>query len=309
MIQLFQQRDFGNKINATFQYITQNFRSLGLALLYIVGPVALVAGIASGVMQSNIFDLGKMTEDAGRDSSAPFAAGYALALSIFSPAFWITMLFSLLAILAVSLATYAHMKVYARKTQLNVPTSFTGAIDISVTDVWEEMQPLIGRGVLISVLSAIITFVAAMFFAIPGIYVGIVLSLGLVVTTFEETDFSQTWNRCFTLIRDKWWSTFGLIVVMGIISAIVGMVFSVPAGIIGVLTGLKLLPNVASFWLILGNVIATVGGTLLRTLIYVAIGFQYTNLVERQEGRGLLSAIDSIGTSPTQPRASDEGTY
>ena len=295
MIQLFQQRDFGDKINTTFQYITQNFRSLGVSLLYIVGPVALMAGIASGVMQSNIFDLGKTAEDAGRDSSAPFAVGYALALSFFSPAFWITMLFSLLAILAVSLATYAHMKVYARKTQPNAPTSFTGTVDISVAEVWEEMQPLIGRGVLISVLSAIISFIATMFFVIPGVYVGIVLSLGLVVTTFEGTDFGETWNRCFALIRDKWWSTFGLIIVMGIISAVVGMIFSVPAGI--------------SFWLILGNVIATVGGTLLRALIYVAIGFQYTNLVERQEGRGLLSAIDSIGTSPTQPRASDEGTY
>ncbi|MBN8824130.1 MULTISPECIES: hypothetical protein [unclassified Spirosoma] len=309
MIQLFQQRDFGDKINTTFQYITQNFRSLGVSLLYIVGPVALMAGIASGVMQSNIFDLGKTAEDAGRDSSAPFAVGYALALSFFSPAFWITMLFSLLAILAVSLATYAHMKVYARKTQPNAPTSFTGTVDISVAEVWEEMQPLIGRGVLISVLSAIISFIATMFFVIPGVYVGIVLSLGLVVTTFEGTDFGETWNRCFALIRDKWWSTFGLIIVMGIISAVVGMIFSVPAGIIGILTGMKLLPNITSFWLILGNVIATVGGTLLRALIYVAIGFQYTNLVERQEGRGLLSAIDSIGTSPTQPRASDEGTY
>ncbi|WP_080059076.1 hypothetical protein [Spirosoma aerolatum] len=305
MIQLFQQRDFGDKINVTFQYITQNFRSLGLSLLYIVGPVALVAGIASGVMQSNIFDLATLSRGGGDPDEAPFQ----MIQAVFSPSFGISILFSLLAILAVSLATYAHMKVYARKAEFNAPTSFTGTVDISVTEVWEEMQPLIGRGVLISVLSAIISFIATMFFVIPGVYVGIVLSLGLVVTTFEGTDFGQTWNRCFTLIRDKWWSTFGLIVVMGIISAIVGMIFSVPAGIIGVLTGMKLLPNMTSFWLVLGNVIATVGGTLLRALIYVAIGFQYTNLVERQEGRGLLSAIDSIGTSPTQPRASDEGTY
>ncbi|GAB4026521.1 hypothetical protein [Spirosoma gilvum] len=307
MIQLFQQRDFGDKINITFQYITQNFRSLGLALLYIVGPVALIAGIASGVMQSNIFDLAGLSRNG--DSSDDPALPFQMIGAILSPAFGISILFSLLAILAVSLATYAHMKVYARKTDPNAPISPSGLVDISVTEVWEEMQPLIGRGVLISVLSAIITFVATLLLVIPGVYVGIVLSLALVVTTFEDTDFSQTWNRCFVLIRDKWWSTFGLIIVMGIISGIVGLVFSIPAGVIGVLTGMRLLPDMANFWVVLGNVIATVGGTLLRALIYVAIGFQYTNLVERQEGRGLLSAIDSIGTSPTQPRASDEGTY
>lgn len=310
MIQLFQQRDFGDKINVTFQYITQNFRSLGLALLYIVGPVALLAGIATGVFQSNMLDLGNMAKNGDYDSDNPFGAGYAMALSFFSPAFWFTMLFTLLAILVVSLVTYAHMKVYARKTSpgtlaLNQP----GPVDISVTEVWEEMQPLIGRSFVISVLGSIITFVAALFFFIPGIYVGIVMSLALAVTTFEGTDFGQTWNRCFALIRDKWWSTFGLIFVMGLISGVVGLLFTLPAGILSFLITAKLLPDMSGFWLILGNVVATVGSTLLRSLIYVAVGFQYTNLVERQEGRGLLSAIDSIGTAPTQPRASDEGTF
>lgn len=311
MIQLFEQRDFGNKINATFQYITQNFRSLALTMLYIVGPVALIAGIASGVMQSNMLNWAQASGD-------PDAANNPMiALQMFryiaSPSFALTIVFSLLAVLAVSLATYAHMKVYARKTgqvQGSVSQGLSGPVDIDVAEVWAEIQPLIGRAILIGVLSGIVTFVATLFLVIPGIYVGIVLSLALVVTCFEGTDFGQTWNRCFTLIRDKWWSTLGLLIVMGIISGLIGLVFTLPAGIIGFLTGAKLVPGATvSLWVVLGNVIATVGSTLLRSLVYIAIGFQYTNLVERQEGRGLLSAIDSIGTSPTQPRASDEGTF
>lgn len=72
MIDLFEQRDFGNKINATFQYVIQNMRSLGLALLYIVGPVALLAGIASGVMQSNMLHL--MSDPDNTDADNPMAA-------------------------------------------------------------------------------------------------------------------------------------------------------------------------------------------------------------------------------------------
>jgi hypothetical protein len=303
MIDLFQQRDFGNKINVTFQYISQNFRSLGLALLYIVGSLALVAGIASGIMQSNILSLA----DQSQDNSDPMAA-FQMFRTIFSPAFWVTILFAVLSSLAVSLVTYAHMKIYARRNSQQGLAQFTTSPDISVAEVWEEVQPIIGRALIITILSSIIAGVASIFLVIPGIYVAIVLSLGIVVTTFEGTDFGGTWNRCFFLIRDKWWSTFGLIFVMGIISGIIGLLFSIPAGIISFLTTSKLLP-VSSFWLVLGSVISTVGSTLLRSLIYIAMGFQYTNLVELKEGRGLLSAIDSIGTPPTRPRPTDEGEY
>ncbi|WP_018618140.1 hypothetical protein [Spirosoma luteum] len=306
MIQLYQQRDFGDKINVTFQYITQNFRSLSLSLLYIVGPVALVAGIASGILQSNLFDLARSSGDT--DSSSDPTAVFRMMQNVFSPAFAIAGLFSLLAILVVSLATYAHMKVYSRKTGQRLDTSLE-PVPISVAEVWEEMQAHISRAIVVSVLSSIVTVVATFFFVLPGIYVGIVLSLAMAIVVFESTDFSQTWNRCFTLIRDKWWSTFGLLIVMGILSGLLGLVFTLPAGVISFLIGSKLLPDVGGFWVVVGNVLATVGGTLLRSIIYIALGFQYTNLVERQEGRGLLSAIDAIGTNPGQPRSSDEETY
>ena len=295
MIQLFQQRDFGNKINATFQYVSQNFRSLGLALLYIVGPVAVVAGIASGVLQSDMLRLAN--ESVRANTRNPI---YAFQMIEFftSPTFWLTMLLSILANVAVVLVTYAHMKVYER----------TKGQDISVANIWAEVQPVIGRAIVISLLVSIITGIATLFFIIPGIYVGVVLSLALAVMMFENADFGRTWDRCFKLIRDKWWSTFGLIIVMGIIVAIVGLIFAIPTALIGFFIGAKMMPDMSTVWLVIGNVIALVGRTLLNAVIYLAIGFQYTNLVERQEGRGLISAIDSIG-APPQPRTRNEGEY
>ncbi|GAB2551411.1 hypothetical protein [Spirosoma aerophilum] len=296
MIQLFEQRDFGTKINVTFQYIIQNMRSLGMALLYIVGPVALVAGIITGIMQSDMLQL--VSDSSPSDPKDPMAT-LQLMSKFISPNFWLAIVFGILANVAVVLTTYAHMRVYDR----------TGSSDISVSDVWLEMQPMIGRAVLITILNSIITAIAFIFFLIPGIYVAVVLSLSLAVMAFEGTDFGATWTRCFQLIRDKWWSTLGLIFVMGLIVSLIGLLFAVPTTVIAFLTGAKLLPNVSVVWLILGNVINLVGRTLLNVVLYTAIGFQYTNLVERQEGRGLMSAIDSIGTSTTQPRAADEGTY
>lgn len=296
MIQLFEQRDFGNKINATFQYLIQHIRSLGMALIYIVGPVALVAGIATGVMQS---DMLQFARDSGDMNNQNPMAVFQMMTKFISPTFWLAMLFGVLANVAVIVTTYAHMKIYER----------TKSSAISVADVWTEVQPMIGRTLLITILNSVIIVIGFLFFFIPGLYVAVVLSLSLAVTAFEDTDFGVTWSRCFQLIRDKWWSTFGLIVVMGIIVSLIGLLFAVPATVIAFLTGAKMLPDISVAWLILGNIINLVGRTLLNVVLYTAIGFQYTNLVERQEGRGLISAIDSIGTSPAQPRATDEGTY
>ena len=296
MIQLFQQRDFGDKINATFQYISQNFRSFGTALLYIVGPVAVGAGIASGILQSNMI---RLTGDIAKGQPDNPMALFQMLSQFASPSFWLTMLFGLLANVAVVLTTYGHMKVYDRTK---------GKTVIAVGDVWEEVQPVIGRAIVISILGSILTAAGMFFFIIPGVYIGVVLSLSLAVTTFEGASFGQTLERCFKLIRDKWWSTFGLIVIVFIIIMIVGMLFALPTSIIGFMASAKILPDASTAWLVIGNIIALVGRTFLNAILYVAIGFQYTNLVERQEGRGLLSAIDTIGTA-TQARNANEGDY
>ena len=48
-----QERDFGDKINASFTFVSQNFKTLFLSVLYFAGPLSLIGGIANGVVQSN----------------------------------------------------------------------------------------------------------------------------------------------------------------------------------------------------------------------------------------------------------------
>lgn len=49
-----QERDFGDKINATFSFVSQNFKTLFLSLLYFAGPLGLIGGIANGIVQSSM---------------------------------------------------------------------------------------------------------------------------------------------------------------------------------------------------------------------------------------------------------------
>lgn len=291
MITLYQQRDFGEKINVTFNYAIQQFRSLAMAILYIAGPVTLIAGIAGGVYQSNMIKIvGGISKGGTPDPFAMFE-------QILSPAYWLLILFTLVGYVLISLTVYSHMKLYA----LNQTEP------ISVGAVWQEVQTSLVGGLGITLVTGLAIFVGLILALVPGIYISVPLSLALAIFVFEGLSISSLVNRCFALIKGKWWSTFGLIVVVSIIASIMGLVFSIPASILGVMgmTG----GNVSSLPIIIAQAVATVGTNLLSALVPLALGFQYFNLVERQEGTGLLSAIDSIGTVPSQPRAQDEGTY
>lgn len=309
MITLYQRRDFGEKINATINYVTQNFRSFGTAILYVGGPAALLTGIASGIMQSSIFDLSKTADRDPGDVFGTFAG-------IFSGSFVFVLVFGVIAQSLISLAAYTHLKLYHERSKQSGLIGVSGQAagqTITVAEIWADMQPNIGRVVITSLLVGLATFVAALLLVIPGIYVGIVLSLALPVTIFEGSDFSQTWSRCFQLIKEKWWSTLGLLFVMAMLVGVVSFIFTAPAAVLGFMIGAKLMPGVPTTVIVVAQAFATVGQYLLYSILYVGLGFQYFNLVERQEGTGLLSEIDSIGSAtppplPTQTRP-DEGEY
>ncbi|GAB3896291.1 hypothetical protein GCM10028803_13720 [Larkinella knui] len=292
---LYQTRDFGEKINATVQYAVKQIRSLGMALLYIAGPPALIAGIASGMASASML----ATQPTGRDSS--YKMGFWLVQQVSSPYYIVAIIFAMLIPLLVYLTVYAHLKVYDRNH----------GEPVTVEAVWSEVQQALGRAVLTWLVVGILVVAATFFFIIPGIYLGVVFSLALAVVVFEDGSASTFMGRCFDLIRDKWWSTFGLIIIISFIAYILSFVFTVPAAAVNMMVALKLAPSMPVYVTILTSILSTVGSVVVSSLIALSLGFQYFNLVELRDGRSILSAIDSIGsaTPPPIPRSNDEGDY
>ncbi|MGV3557740.1 hypothetical protein [Larkinella arboricola] len=291
---LYQQRDFGEKINATIQYAVKQIRSLGTALLYIAGAPALIAGIASGVSSASMLTT--------RPTIGPgYNVSDWMAQQLSSPYYIVTVIFALLIPLLVNLTVYGHLKVYDRNQ----------GEPVTVEAVWAEVQSALGRAVATWVMVSILVIAATFFFIIPGIYVGVVFSLALAVVVFEGASAGTFMGRCFELIRDKWWSTFGLIIVISLIAYLLGFVFNVPAAAVGMMVSLKIAPDMPIYVAILTSILSTVGSVLVSALIALGIAFQYFNLIEIREGRSILTAIDNIGSStpPPIPRSTDEGDY
>ncbi|MCA0229093.1 hypothetical protein [Runella limosa] len=277
---LLQQRDFGQKINATFDFVVQNFKPLAISLLYIAGPLSLVGGFFMGSYQSGILEMQKSVLESG---SSSFDGIYQMVGTVFLLSF-----FLILANIISSLVIGAYFLEYE-----------AGNRNITPEIVWNRLKGYIGKALIFNFVMGIAVVAGIVFFLLPGIYLGVTLSLMTMILMRENLDLGDTFRRCFYLIKDKWWSTFGLLFVMGIVSSIIGYAFQIPTLILTIMSSLQVKLANTEVLMTISGVIGTVGGGLVRSLVLIAIVFQYYNLVERREGSGILDAIDNIGKTDT----------
>ena len=200
---------------------------------------------------------------------------------------------------------------------------------IDVNDVWVRVRETLGMYFITTLLFGLLATVAYMLMIIPIfvlgaispflIFFGVILlivgimyfavgaSLVYAIRAFEKKGFFQAITRSFYLVRGKWWSTFGLLMILSLLVGVISYVFSIPASI---LQGISMLHNVKSGDLnapsgIIGTIVfvlhslAYISQLLLYLLPTVGLAFQYFNLVEIKEAKGLMSDIESFGQAPS----------
>jgi MFS family permease len=291
-IELREERDFGQKFNAVFTFIQANFKSFIKVIGLTVGPLALIGGFFFGLFYTKVFSMMRAT--IGGDVPEIFGlTDMFLAYFLFG-----------LALLWMIIAVYAFMAEYD-----------DGNENITIEAIWKrgkgKILPAIGLGLLTIVT---LTLFVALIFVFPGndsgwgiafkillvfvviIYVMIVLSLVLPNMVIDDLGVFESIERSFVLIRGKWWSTFGLLIVMIFISSVASYIFSIPFLVAWIVT-LLLQTSAGETLTIIGSCIMFLGQLLMLVLPILAIGFQYFNLVERKEGTGLLKKIDQLGKS------------
>jgi hypothetical protein len=138
----------------------------------------------------------------------------------------------------------------------------------------------------------------------PAIYTGAVLSLAAPILVYNNLDVSDSISYSFKFINGHWWETFGVMLVVGIITSIIGYIFSVPA--------------VIYFFVKMGTVISTNDPTALegsfQDPIYIALNgisyigqfilyavtlisnvFLYFDINEQKNASGAMDKIDGLG--------------
>ena len=303
-------RDFGQKFSASFEFIGAHWRGLGQAMLYLVLPAAILQGIVSALLQKQVFaqalrgtgtGMGKLQQLTMLDGMYQ------------SPIYWINVAISGIFIMFLVLTVYAYVRCCLRP----VPSPAS----ITVGEVWAVVKSEF-IGSYLSYFALLMLIIIGFFLlGIPGLYLLVAFSLFYITKVVEGTGFVTTCQRCLQLVRGKWWSTFGLIVVM---SFALGLVLAVVGSVVGGLSYFAakqvgfLQTDDASSSLVLFTVITSALTGLLNLLIYppllLALAFQYFNLVERRDGVGLRNMVSQLGQAPaavhtTDYRPDDEGEY
>jgi len=315
-------RDSTNKMNATFEFLKQNFKPFFKSLLFIAGPPMLVGSVLAGSLYSGYFGfIGNMSRNQGNPD--------VITDYLDSPMLWVEITLAVLLMflsgVMIVAVVYNYMMEYdARKSN-----------DIDVNTIWERVRnslPMYFGTIFLywilliaAYLLVILVIIGATaispwlaFFGGVAVFIGfmyaiISLSLLFIIRAYEKIGFFEAMSRCFTLIRDKWWSTFGLLVILSLVQSTISSLFLIPWYInffVSMMHSIDGNPfQEPSFTQeLINNIFMTlyfIVSFLLYSLPLIALAFQYFNLVELKEAKGLLSRINTIG-QPVENSKTDE---
>lgn len=280
-IELRQERDFSEKFNATFNCIKLNFKSYLWVMLVLIAPIMVLQSLGMNVFQGYLTNyMAELNFQSGGISNGEM-------MSNLFTIYMVVLVFALVFYSWMQTVVMSYIKLY-----------LDGNDQISIGAVaglaLRKFPKILGVTLLIGFIS-ILGFVLCI---LPGIYLSISLIMVSFIVFFEGDPVFEAFSRSFKLIKNKWWSTFGLMFVVSFIVGIMAIIFAVPQYIVTFVSVFNGEMPYNSVPYNITSAITGVGMGLLYPLIYIALAFQYFNLVERNESQGLKNLIDNAANQP-----------
>ncbi|WP_439181708.1 hypothetical protein [Carboxylicivirga taeanensis] len=286
-IKLAKRRDFSGVINAAFQFFKQENKRFITTLLTYTG-IPMVIMIAMLVYMAVQLTNGHF----GSIVNSPDASSI---IGLLIPMF-VFILLALIVQIIVMATSYGYLKMYHEKGKDNFMPAEIGQ------QITRKFFPIIGYSIVISLLIT----VGLLFFIIPGIYFAIILTLIFPILFIEDKGLSKNFNRCFQVIRNHWWQTFGVLIVASLIVGIAGSVISLPLQFYMQFKLPTLLQagdwsQVNMSFITISYILLIVVGIYLRSFVYIVTGLQYFSLNETDNSSTIMDRINQIGEETTPP--------
>ena len=177
------ERDFSDVINATFEFIKQEFLPLLKVLaLYTSVPTIILGIIQSFYMKGNLNNVLSNIVSQGVNNNSD--------ILVWIP--WL-MLASLISYIFILGITLEYMNQYQQK----------GRGQFSHTDVWNGFLQNLGKLIGLNIISGLALIFAMLMLILPGIWLAIVIMLMCPIMVFEKASISQSWSRAFFLVKSN----------------------------------------------------------------------------------------------------------
>lgn len=164
----------------------------------------------------------------------------------------------------------------------------------SLPEVWERVRaqvwPTVGVSVLVGAM-VIVLFLTVI--GIPvAIYLLVALSLAVPALVLEHQPVRGALGRSRTLVRTAWWRTFGILLLVLIITAVIAALIQFLLGVIG-LSGPGLFSGTSTVSLSTGQLfLATIAATIANSIVAPiragAVALLYVDRRMRSEGLDLV---------------------
>ena len=283
-------RDFGEIIGDTFLFIRQNFKPFCKALIYLCGLFILAGIVTTMVTQMQLASMGE------NPGTSMYARNTFSSIAKFPLQFLLMILFLMLSYNAIYTTTYSYIALYIQKG--NTPPT--------VEEVWEYFKfyffRILGSSIVVSLFLGV-CFICCI---IPGIYVFPAVSIFFPIMVMENGSFGYSFERSFKLLKEEWWITAAVILIIWIITYACTTIISLPGVIIALISAFTHAEQPITKTYAVVTSISQYLAQIFYTIPLIASTLIYYNLVERKESSGLMDRIDSLGQTTNQDLSNPE---
>lgn len=299
-IELRQDRDFGQVLNATFEFTFSNFGHLFRVIFSIGAPLVItgVLMVGSTLLQllTGSFRMGSRYSGNFFNSLGTSGIGFLI----------VGYLLVLVGAVVFSLTVIGYFTLYDEQKRA----------DVSVKDVWQWVRKNLLRFFLsllvfilffglsvgmLSFLPKILGPTYGTFFLFMG-YIALIYYCYFFPFALAETSFNpiRAIGRTFTLVSGKWWFVFGNSVVLSL--AMFAVIMAIEFGVLILVPVFRFsfLSDSIPTWVLTlltasGMVLAAILYFVLTMLYIINAGILYYSISERYENTGLMQKLESIG--------------
>lgn len=212
-IEFRKKRDLGRMLSDTFKFLGSEWKPF-LGTIIKVAIIPILIAIAAMIYYTKI--------------SSDFMGVFNQSMYLdYAPSFnFTTLLVPFLAFSVATLIAYALITISAL-SYIKSYISNRGVVNFE--EVGEETKSRFGSYVGLAFLNGIIVLFGALFCFLPGIYLGVVLSLSICILIFQNQGVTESISDSFGFIKGHWWDTFGILFVVQLMVGIIGFCFDLPA--------------------------------------------------------------------------------
>ena len=206
------------------------------------------------------------------------------AMSMYGSTYFILVGLSILNVVAMQVAIISYVKLYVQNNKVT-PT---------IEEVWAEFKNYFIKTVFYLIPIYLLIILGLVFCLIPGIYLGVSLAVFSVVIIVEDETFSGAYSRCFKLIKDNFWTSFGIYIVVYIIYAVAAMIVSSVMAVVSGLLSYFTTRDIATTIGIAGSIL-NIFSNFFYIILFVSIILHYFNLTELKDGVGIQERLNKLG--------------